>query len=203
MLYISHREPSTKVLGPGQRYALWVQGCDKRCPCCIFPAGQPKKSGGKWIPVAELWREIKNIPALTGITISGGEPFLQAPALARLIKFLRDESNLDVMIFTGYTLEELQNRNDKAINFLLANIDILVDGEYREELNTNSLYRGSDNQVIHFLTPKYLPFKNLIERTKNRSVEFVCRADGELFMVGIPAKNFDRDFTNRILGAKI
>lgn len=200
MLYVSHREPSTKVLGPGQRYALWVQGCEKRCPHCIFPAGQLKFSGGRWISVAELWREIKKIPALTGVTISGGEPFLQAPALARLVKFLRADSNLDVMIFTGYTLDELKARRDSATDFLLANIDILVDGDYRDELNTGSLYRGSDNQQIHFLTPKYLPFSEIIARTKNRSVEFVYRG-GELFMVGIPAKNFGADFINRILEA--
>lgn len=199
MLYLSHRESSTKVLGPGQRYALWVQGCEKRCPRCIFPAGQPKYSGGQWVSVGKIWREIKNTPALTGVTISGGEPFLQAAALARLIKILRAESALDAMIFSGYTLAELKARHDAPTDFVLANIDILVDGEYRDDLNTNSLYRGSDNQAIHFLTPKYLPFSDLIARTKNRSVEFVQRGD-DLFMVGIPAKNFSSDFVNRILG---
>ena len=199
MLYVSHRESSTKVLGPGQRYALWVQGCDKRCPNCVFPAGQAKNSGGQWISVGRLWQEIKKVPALTGLTISGGEPFLQAPALSRLVKLLREESELDVMIFTGYTLAELRARHDASTDFLLANTDILVDGDYREALNTNSLYRGSDNQIIHFLTPKYLPFRDLIERTKNRSVEFVCRADGELFLVGIPAKDFGKNFLDKIL----
>ena len=198
MLYVSHREPSTDVLGPGQRYALWVQGCKKRCPHCIFPAGQPLDSGGELIAVETIFYEIKNVPDLTGITISGGEPFLQADALAKLIKILRDDTNLDVMIFTGYTLSELKNRHDSATDFLLVNTDILIDGEYREELNTNSIYRGSDNQVIHFLTPKYLPFKNLIEKTKNRSVEFVCRQDNELFIIGIPPKNFDKNFVKRI-----
>ena len=198
MLYVSHREPSTDVLGPGQRYALWLQGCKKRCPHCIFPAGQSLDCGGEWVAEEKIFNEIKNVPEVTGVTISGGEPFLQAAALAKLIKFLRDDTNLDVMIFTGYTLLELKNRHDSATDFILSNTDILIDGEYREELNTNSIYRGSDNQVIHFLTPKYLPFKNLIEKTKNRSVEFVCRKDNELFMIGIPPKNFDKDFIKRI-----
>ena len=199
MLYVSHREPSTKVLGPGRRYALWLQGCEKRCPHCIFPAGQPRNRGGKWLPVKEIWAEIKSVPHLTGITLSGGEPFLQAAAVARLIKFLRDESDLDVMIFTGFTLTELKNRPDAATAFLLAHTDILVDGDYREALNTDSMYRGSDNQVVHFLSAKYLPFKELIARTKNRSVEFVYRKDSDFFMVGIPPKGFEKKFLPGLL----
>lgn len=198
MLYVSHREPITKVLGPGQRYALWLQGCEKRCPNCIFPEGQSRQRGGEWFSVEKIWSEIKAVPALTGITVSGGEPFLQATALARLIKFLREESRLDVMIFTGYTLLELQSRSDPATAFLLANTDILVDGDYREELNTNSIYRGSDNQVIHFLSPKYLPFKDLITRTKNRSLEFVYRKNEDFFMVGIPPKDFEKKFLRKL-----
>ena len=199
MLYVSHCEPITKVLGPGRRYALWLQGCDRRCPNCIFPAGQPRDHGGKWLPVEKIWSEIKSVPNLTGVTVSGGEPFLQAAALARLIKFLRDESKLDVMIFTGFTLSELQNRPDSATAFLLANTDILVDGDYREELNNDSMYRGSDNQIVHFLSPKYLPYKDLIARTKNRSVEFVYRKDADFFMIGIPPKGFERKFLSKLL----
>ena len=199
MLYVSHREPLTKVLGPGQRYAIWLQGCEKHCPNCIFPNGQPLDCGGQWHSVENIWSEIKSVPNLTGITISGGEPFLQSVAVAKLIKILHSESTLDAMIFTGYTLDELQNKHDAAIDFILENIDILVDGEYREELNTDSLYRGSDNQVVHYLSPKYLPFKDLIARTKNRSLEFVYRKDSEFFMVGIPPKNFESIFLSKIL----
>lgn len=199
MLYVSHREPSTKVLGPGNRYALWLQGCKKRCPNCIFPEGQPLNRGGEWLSVEKIWSEIKAVPDLTGITVSGGEPFLQTKALARLVKFLCDESDLDVMIFTGYTLSELQSRPDMATAFILGNIDILVDGDYREELNNGSIYRGSDNQVVHFLSPKYLPFEDLIARTKNRSLEFVYRKNSELFMVGIPPKDFEKKFLRNIL----
>lgn len=202
MLYVSHREPLTKVLGPGQRYALWLQGCKKRCSGCVFPEGQALDKGGEWLSVEKIWQEINAVNNLTGITISGGEPFLQAQALAKLVDIVRKNSTLDIMIYSGYTLDELKSRNDAAINFLLANIDILIDGEYLEELNTNSIYRGSDNQQIHFLSPKYLPFKEKILQTKNRSVEFVCRADGELFMIGVPAKNFNKDFIDKLEALK-
>ena len=191
----------TTVLGPGRRYVLWVQGCKKQCPGCIFPEGRNLNSGGEYISEEKIFDEIKNSAeknSLTGVTISGGEPFLQAEALARLVKMIREKNVLDIMIYSGYTLEELCGTNDRATDFLLENIDILIDGEYREELNTNTIYRGSENQKIHFLSPKYLPFRKKIESTKNRSLEFVCGKDGELFMVGIPPKDFEKKFLNKI-----
>ena len=203
MLYLSHKETVTKVLGPGRRYVLWTQGCKKNCRGCIFPAGRNLNSGGEWISIEKLFAEIKisaEKNSLTGITISGGEPFLQPAALARLVYFVRKETLLDVMIFSGYRLEELQRRNDKATNFLLENVDLLIDGEYIENLNTNTIYRGSENQRVHFLSKKYLPFKKKIEQTKNRSIEFVSKEDGELFMIGVPPKDFEKKFLENIFG---
>ena len=202
MLYISHRERSTKVLGPGLRYVIWLQGCKKNCIGCINPAGRPLDRNGYHISIEKLFSEICETPHLTGITVSGGEPFLQSEELSKLICLIKKKTQLDVMVYTGYTFVELQKRNDEAINTILSNIDILVDGEYIEEQNTNTLYRGSDNQVIHFISKKYLPFKDKIESAHNRSVEFICRDDGELFIVGIPIKGFQKYFINNIWEAK-
>ena len=81
---------------------------------------------------------------------------------------------------------------------ILADIDLLIDGEYREDENTNSIYRGSDNQVIHYMSAKYRPYRKIIETIKNRSVEFVFRGGDELFMVGIPAKDMQKAFWAQI-----
>ena len=197
MLYLSHRERRTKVLGPGERYVIWTQGCKKNCRNCINPAGRVLGSNGYQIGVDELTREIEETPSLTGITISGGEPFLQADALLRLIRRLRAETTLDVMMYSGYTLAELRSWQNASVDEILSSIDLLIDGEYVEELNTNKIWRGSDNQKIHFLSKKYLPFKAKIESVHNRSIEFVCR-DDELFLIGIPAKGFQSDFIKNI-----
>lgn len=194
MLYLSHWERETKVLGPGRRYALWVQGCKKRCPGCVFPEGQPINKNGVWKHVEEIAIDILSTPNLRGLTISGGEPFLQATALLKLVTLIGDKSKLDIMVYSGYTLEELRQQHDVAVDGLLSQIDILVDGEYIEELNHNTAYRGSDNQRLHFLSAKYRPFQTMMEQAKNRSIEFVCRENGELFMIGLPAKNFRNDF---------
>ncbi len=133
--------------------------------------------------------ELAAVASLTGITISGGEPFLQAEGLAALVRLIRERTRLDIMIYTGYTLAELNAMESPEIHFILAHIDILIDGEYREEENRDTIYRGSDNQIIHYLSKKYEPYKELIEKTKNRSIEFVYRGGQDLFLVGIPAKN--------------
>ena len=201
MLYVNHREPQTKVLGPGIRYALWLQGCKKRCPGCLYPEGRPLHQNGYWLDSQIIIDEIKQQPKLTGITISGGEPFLQAEELAGLIKRLKEETALDIMLYSGYTMKELRAENNIFINYILNHSDLLVDGEYKEELNTNKIYRGSDNQVIHFLSPKYEAFKTIMEKTENRSVEFVYKND-ELFVVGIPAKGFDQSFWTAAIALK-
>ena len=127
------------------------------------------------------------------LSISGGEPFLQAKALAKLVKLIKENSKLDIMLYSGYTLKQLREMQNAAVDYILGHIDLLVDGEYVEELNHNTIYRGSDNQVIHFLSSKYISFREKINNTHNRSVEFVYKND-DLFLVGIPEKGFDEKF---------
>lgn len=197
MLYISHRELATRVLGPGLRYVIWVQGCLKRCPNCINPAGRPLDRNGYYIDTEILFQEMSSAPQLTGLTISGGEPFLQADDLVVLIRRIKTETTLDVMMYSGYTLGELRARQSPSVDEILDNIDLLVDGEYVEERNFNQMYRGSDNQRIHFLSKKYLPFKDRIEAAHNRDVEFICRGE-EMFVIGLPIKGFQKQFINKI-----
>lgn len=193
MLYLSHREKRTRVLGPGLRYVLWVQGCKKRCPGCVFPDGQIIGENGYWMTAENILEELESDKELTGITISGGEPFLQSEGLAALIRLIRQRTQLDIMLYSGYTLEELRGWDNGYVDFILANSDLLIDGEYRENQNNNTIYRGSDNQVIHFLSDKYKKFSYVMNNTKNRSLEFVFR-NGELFVVGIPEKGFQKKF---------
>ena len=63
---------------------------------------------------------------------------------------------LSVMVFTGFTLEELRAREDPAIDGLLAETDILVDGRYERTMpDSQRRWIGSTNQRIHFLTDRY------------------------------------------------
>lgn len=195
---ISHYINSTEVLGPGKRFVIWFQGCRKRCHNCINPDGQAEQ-GGKLVSVESLFSEIVKTEEIQGITISGGEPFLQFEPLRELIEKICRDTRLDVMLYSGYTLEELkQQLGDTILNDFLQKIDIFIDGEYIEQLDKGSMYRGSDNQKIYFFTEKYRPFAKQIYEAKNREIEFDVRTDEEIYMIGIPPKNFYNEFIQKI-----
>ena len=60
-----------------------------------------------------------------------------------------DTETYTVMSYSGYTLEELENRHDEATDELLGMLDILVDGRYDEKLrNLTLIYCGSENQRV-------------------------------------------------------
>ena len=128
------------VDGEGLRLTVFTQGCPHRCPGCHNPETQPLVGG----TIAELDAN----PLLTGLTLSGGEPFLQPCALLPLARAAHARS-LDVWSYTGYTLEELEARRNPDIDALLAEVDVLVDGAYRaEERDLTLHFRGSRNQRV-------------------------------------------------------
>jgi anaerobic ribonucleoside-triphosphate reductase activating protein len=106
--------------------------------------------------VSELIRQLENVN-VEGITLLGGEPFAHAGGAAMLSSAARIRG-LSVMVFSGYTIGELQSHADPAVARLLAETDILVDGPYlREQPDTTRRWIGSTNQRIHFLTDRYRP----------------------------------------------
>lgn len=194
-VYLFHREKRIKTLGPGDRYVIWVQGCTHNCKGCIAPESHSLNSGGYWIKINDLLEEIKNIKGLRGVTISGGEPFLQAAALEKFCMEVR-KLKLDVICFSGFRYEELKNGKVPFGRNLLNYIDILVDGKYIEELNTESYLRGSDNQRIIHLKNTYKKYENQMNALKNRNVEFKLVDNKTIFIAGIPPKKMEEDWDN-------
>ncbi len=135
------------VDGEGIRYTVFVQGCPRRCAGCQNPETQ-SYTGGRLTTTEAILAEFSQNPLLSGITFSGGEPFTQPAPLARLAKAVHAHSQ-DVWCYTGYTLEELQAMRNPAVNDLLANIDVLIDGEFIYEQRDLTLkFRGSRNQRV-------------------------------------------------------
>lgn len=98
--------------------------------------------------VGEVWRQIKDLRLLQGITFSGGEPFAQAHPLAVLAGLIKDRG-WDLCVYTGYNWEDLCHRNDPWIGRLLALTDILVDGPFLVAERDPALpFRGSRNQRL-------------------------------------------------------
>jgi anaerobic ribonucleoside-triphosphate reductase activating protein len=147
--------PKTEAEGPGERFAIWVQGCPMRCAGCCNP---------EFLAFSE--RELQHPEDLAaralsvgveGVSFLGGEPFAQAEGLAVLARLV-SAKGLSVMVFTGYTLAELREKKDAHVDALLAATDLLVDGQYEQAQRTNNRrWVGSENQVMHFLTDRYSP----------------------------------------------
>ena len=134
----------------------------------------------------ELANTISTTSFIDGITISGGEPFLQAKALTELtdlVKVLKPE--LDIIVFTGNRLETLTDHD--SLSFL-KNIDLLIDGEYIPELDNNKGLRGSCNQKFHFLTERLAAFRNELEQDARKSeVHWADENRREMVIIGIPS----------------
>ncbi|MBQ2851306.1 MAG: anaerobic ribonucleoside-triphosphate reductase activating protein [Thermoguttaceae bacterium] len=144
-LRIAGRVGDSIVDGPGLRYALFTQGCPRACPGCHNPQTQPLE-GGEETTVEAILAEIDANPLLDGVTFSGGEPFLQAAALAELAREIK-KRDLNLAAYTGYLWEELIAANDSAWNALLAELDVVVDGPFVQALRSWTLkFAGSTNQ---------------------------------------------------------
>lgn len=176
----------SSALGPGTRFVIWVQGCIQHCKGCITPQSRPLEID-HLISVETLVKAIINSKNIEGITISGGEPFLQAKNLAKLLESVKSRRpEINVIAFTGYTLEQLITGKPQE---LLHHIDLLIDGPYIEELNDGKGLRGSSNQRLHFLTNKLLPFKEQLEKG-GRNNEVILESNG-MHIVGIPRKDIN------------
>lgn len=138
------------VDGPGLRMVIWTQGCIHNCEECHNPQTHSLR-GGYEVDTKEIIDKLNKLKLQRGITLSGGEPFLQTEALEEIAKEAKG-NNLDVWSYTGFTFEELLNdRNPnrfKNLN-LLKHIDVLVDGKFEKNKKDIFLkFRGSSNQRI-------------------------------------------------------
>ncbi len=142
--------PESIVDGPGLRYAIFTQGCVHNCPGCHNPGSHDSKAGYNK-SVQSLLDDILQNPLLSGVTFSGGEPFLQAAALYELGKILKEQTTLSITTYTGYTLENLKcmAQKNSAVAMLLTLTDLLIDGPFVQELYDEGLrFCGSSNQRI-------------------------------------------------------
>ena len=129
--------------GPGLRTVIFLQGCPHRCEGCHNPE-LLDPSGGTEEETGQLLNEIGKNPLTTGVTLSGGEPMAQAPALLPFARALK-ERGYNLWIYTGYLWEELTGAQQE----LAALADVVVDGPYDRRRRSLALpWRGSANQRV-------------------------------------------------------
>ncbi|MBQ8886074.1 MAG: radical SAM protein [Candidatus Gastranaerophilales bacterium] len=168
---------NTKVEGPKNRYCIWIQGCSRHCRGCWARATWDF-NGGTEYDVNEILKDILNTKNIDGVTFLGGEPFEQPEALGFLCRKIK-EANLSIVCFTGNRLEDIKEKHKK----ILENIDLLIDGEFKEEEKDFSRpWVGSKNQNYHFLSNKFN--QSILEKYKNK-VELNIQKDGTIFINGM------------------
>jgi anaerobic ribonucleoside-triphosphate reductase activating protein len=177
----------TQAEGPGLRTAIWVQGCLKRCVGCCngqFLNIQPADVCDSQMIIEQIAQNQQQY-GIEGVTLLGGEPFLQAEGLADVAQACH-KMGLSVMVFSGYQLEELEDdARFKGASQLLKATDVLVDGEYQQALTENVRnWVGSTNQRFHYFTNFY----DVSIETRSLTVtnEWRIDAQGNILGNGLP-----------------
>ena len=144
-MYLSRILYPVEVLGPGKRIGIWMAGCEHHCKGCSNPELWEQKEENRTDidSVMELICLICKAHVIDGFTITGGDPFYQPEALRILLPRLT-EISADILVYTGYLLEELPAD-------ILRHVAVLIDGRYIENRNRGEALRGSDNQRIIIL----------------------------------------------------
>ena len=182
-LQIANKISATRAEGPGLRFAFWVQGCTLHCPGCCNPemfTGQ----GGYSVSPEEFAEEIINTPNIEGVSMLGGEPFQQPLALGKLSRLLQ-KANLSIMVYSGYTHDELLASKEPGLQDFRSRIDLLVDGRFEKDIpEERRRWIGSANQNLIFLTKRYNATNPMFHTGNTVEIRY---KDGVLSVVGWPA----------------
>ncbi len=149
--YIADYKAFNFVDGEGVRCSLYVSGCPFKCPGCYNKAAQSFRYGKPYTEEleAQIMADLAQ-PYVAGLSLLGGEPFLNTPILLPLARRVRQEfgDTKTMWVWSGYTHEQLlQDTEDKRE--LLELCDVLVDGPFIQDLYHHDLaFRGSRNQRI-------------------------------------------------------
>jgi len=149
--YVGDYKPFMFVDGEGVRCSLYVSGCLFACDGCFNRATWNFRYGTPY--TAELEdRIITDLrqPYVQGLTLLGGEPFLNTAVCLSLVRRVRAEfgDSKDIWSWSGYTYDELLLDSADKVE-LLRSIDVLVDGPFENDKKDFTLqFRGSSNQRI-------------------------------------------------------
>ena len=174
------------TLGPGRRVGIWMQGCSIRCPGCISSDTWAKKAPGT--TVDELLVRVGSwLKECDGVTISGGEPFEQAPALELLLRGIRKLTTANILVYSGMRFAALIEEPSVTAGL----IDCLISEPFELDSSQGKYLMGSDNQRMTFLTPLGRKVFGPLNRPANdsdRRLDVMFDEDGIVWLAGIPGR---------------
>lgn len=150
-LKINNYISESYVDGPGIRFTVFTQGCIHNCPGCHNPQTHDFNKG-IYFDNEKIVELMNKNPLIEGLTLSGGDPLMQIDECLDLAKMVKNQDkNYDIVLYTGYTFEqiiEMGKKNDNLME-LLKYIDYLIDGPFILKLRDLELnYCGSSNQRV-------------------------------------------------------
>lgn len=143
--------------GEGLGVALFIQGCNRHCKGCFQPETWDFNDGQEFTQETKekLFNYLRQ-PGITRFTLLGGEPLEECNLfeLSKLIRQIKEQfPHIKIWLYTGFYYKELIEKayssEVKYLQYILNNIDVLVDGPFIEEEKDLSLpWCGSRNQNI-------------------------------------------------------
>jgi anaerobic ribonucleoside-triphosphate reductase activating protein len=169
----------SRANGPGVRAVVWTQGCSLGCAGCFNPETHPFV-GGESIAVDDLFQRVAALGStIEGLTVSGGEPLQQPRPLTALLRRVREETDLSVVVFTGYCWKEVRRMAEAEA--LLACVDVLIAGRYDQSRRLARDLRGSANKTVHLLSDRY----TMSDLHYVAPAEVIIGPDGEVVLSGV------------------
>ncbi|RUM58323.1 MAG: radical SAM protein [Persephonella sp.] len=181
------------TLGVGKRIGVWFQGCSIKCKGCM--SKYTWKFDKKYVrDVNEVLREILSYPS-KNITISGGEPFDQPKALEYLLKKLKLNGFKDILVYTGYEYEEIKDRYKDILKY----IDVLISGRFVEGLETEYIWKGSDNQKMYIFNKKLEKIYNEYRKKKKNKHLQIVEKNSDIYILGIPYQKDIKEILDELM----
>ena len=134
--------------GPGVRVSIFMQGCTFKCKNCFNPETHDFNAGKEFTDATiDRVLELCSNENVEGLSILGGEPMhpLNIEGTRKLAKTFKEKyPNKNLWVWTGFLFDR-DLKNEETLKY----IDVLVDGQYVDELHNPTLkWRGSSNQRV-------------------------------------------------------
>jgi len=135
----------------GEALYVWAQGCPRRCHGCVNTNALDLHKQAQLLSPEQI--ADRCFEAQGNLVLSGGEPFEQSQGLLEVCKRIRlKRPQTLILIYTGYTMEELLDKQKESWLDLLKEVDVLIDGPFIQELLDDDPLIGSSNQRIFVLS---------------------------------------------------
>ena len=181
------------TLGIGKRIGVWFQGCSIKCKGCMSKYTWEFNEKYKK-DVDEVIKEITSYP-VKRITISGGEPFDQPKGLKYLLKELKEKGFEDILVYTGYEYDEIKDKYKDIFQY----IDVLITGRFIEGLESDYIWKGSENQEMFIFNKDLLePYNEYKKMKKDKRLQIVEK-NNDIYILGIPYQKDIKEILDELM----